>query len=52
MKLEQKLRPDKSQTVICEVTHNSAMKFPYNTVLDDSQKYPYIYTYVKGKLWQ
>ena len=31
---------------------HSAVNLLYLDLLDDSQNDPYIYTYVKGKLWQ
>ena len=49
MKLEQKLRPDRSQVVTCEVTCNYAINLLYRDLLEDFQNDPYISIYVKGK---
>ena len=52
MKLEQKLRPDRSQVVISQVTLNFTVEPLYLGILADFKNDPYIYIYVKGKLWQ
>ena len=52
MKLEQKLRLDKSQVVSSQVTPHSAINPLYPGLLADSQNDPYISIYVKGKLWR
>ena len=52
MKLEQKLRLDKSQVVSSQVTPHSAVNPLYLGILEDFKNDPYISIYVKGKLWQ
>ena len=52
MKLEQKLRPDRSQVVISQYPLNFVVQSLYGALLAEFKNDPYIYIYVKGKLWQ